>query len=164
MDVTSAQIRMARAALNWTVRDLASASGLHRNTITNIETGRHSADPATLSLIQRVLTAAGVQFLSGNGGGPGVRLWKTRQHKDPMLVVSVKQVKAARALLGWSQEKLAESARVSLPTVKRLEAYGGDLGGRADTGRKIRLAIETAGVEFVDEKAGGVGVRFRKRP
>jgi DNA-binding XRE family transcriptional regulator len=39
MAVTSAQVRMARAALNWTVRDLAEAARLHRNTITNIETG-----------------------------------------------------------------------------------------------------------------------------
>jgi transcriptional regulator with XRE-family HTH domain len=150
---------MARAALNWTVRDLAGATGLHRNTITNIETGRHRADSATFSLIEDVLMSAGIQFLSGNGDGPGVRLQETQK----ILKVSIRQVKAARALLGWSQEKLAESAGISLPTVKRLEAHGGDLGGRADTGQKIRLAIEAAGIEFIDEKAGGVGVRFRKR-
>ena len=44
MAVTSAQLRMARAALNWTVRDLAAATGLHRNTITNIEVGRYAGD------------------------------------------------------------------------------------------------------------------------
>jgi hypothetical protein len=42
MAMTSAQVRMARAALNWTVRDLAEAAGLHRNIITNIEVGRYS--------------------------------------------------------------------------------------------------------------------------
>ena len=51
MVVTSAQVRMARAALNWTVRDLAEASKLHRNTITNIETGKYAGDPATLAAI-----------------------------------------------------------------------------------------------------------------
>ena len=73
---------MARAALNWTVRDLAAATGLHRNTITNIEVGRYVGDPATLALIKDVLTREGVQFIDENGGGAGVRLRKPRD-KDP---------------------------------------------------------------------------------
>jgi transcriptional regulator with XRE-family HTH domain len=73
---------MARAALNWTVRDLAEAAGLHRNTVTNIEVGRYAGDPETLSNIKRVLEAAGVEFIEENGGGPGVRLRK-RTHKKP---------------------------------------------------------------------------------
>ena len=75
MPVTSAQLRMARAALNWTVRDLAKATGLHRNTINNIEVGRYAGDPATLATIEKVLTRAGVEFT--NGDQPGVRLRKT---------------------------------------------------------------------------------------
>ena len=74
MAVTSAQVRMARAALNWTVRDLAKATGLHRNTITNIETGRYAGDLATLKTIAAVLKRAGIEFIDDNGGGPGVRL------------------------------------------------------------------------------------------
>jgi transcriptional regulator with XRE-family HTH domain len=67
---------MARAALNWTVRDLAAATGLHRNTITNIEVGRYAGDPDTLHLIREVLVREGVEFIDENGGGPGVRLRK----------------------------------------------------------------------------------------
>jgi DNA-binding XRE family transcriptional regulator len=74
MTVTSAQVRMARAALNWTVRDLAKATGLHRNTINNIEVGRYAGDPESLAAIERVLTRAGVEFT--NGDQPGVRLRK----------------------------------------------------------------------------------------
>jgi hypothetical protein len=37
------------------------------------------------------------------------------------------------------------------------------LGGRHETGSKIRLALETAGIEFIDENGGGPGVRLRKR-
>jgi transcriptional regulator with XRE-family HTH domain len=74
--VTSAQVRMARAALNWTVRDLAEATGLHRNTITNLEVGRYAGDPATIALIKDVLVRAGVEFIDENGGGAGVRLRK----------------------------------------------------------------------------------------
>jgi DNA-binding XRE family transcriptional regulator len=79
--VTSAQVRMARAALNWTVRDLAEATGLHRNTITNIEVGRYGGDPETLALIKGVLIREGVEFIEENGGGAGVRLRRPRDTK-----------------------------------------------------------------------------------
>ena len=77
--------------------------------------------------------------------------------------VSIPQVKAARALLGWSQEQLAAASSVSIPTVKRLEAQQGLLGGRGETIGKILKALEKAGVEFIDENGGGPGVRLRKR-
>jgi transcriptional regulator with XRE-family HTH domain len=80
MAVTSAQVRMARAALNWTVRELAEAAQVHRNTITNIETGKYAGDSATLAAIEAALKRAGVVFIEENGGGPGVRLRK-RQHQ-----------------------------------------------------------------------------------
>ena len=67
---------MARAALKWTVRRLAEVSGVHRNTITNIEVGRYAGDPKTLEIIETVLKRAGIQFIDENGGGPGVRLRK----------------------------------------------------------------------------------------
>ena len=74
---------MARAALGWTVRDLAAAAGLHRNTISNIETGRHSGDNRTLEAIEAALTKAGVEFISSNADKPGVQL---NQNKEPMWV------------------------------------------------------------------------------
>ena len=83
--------------------------------------------------------------------------------RKSILKVSIRQIKAARSLLAWSQEQLAAAADVSIPTIKRLEAQDGPLGGRDETGTKIRLALETAGVEFIDENGGGPGVRLRKR-
>jgi transcriptional regulator with XRE-family HTH domain len=80
-----------------------------------------------------------------------------------ILKVSIRQIKAARALLGWSQEQLASAANVSIPTIKRLEAHDGPLGGRTDTGEKIEVALEKAGIEFIEENGGGPGVRLRKR-
>jgi DNA-binding XRE family transcriptional regulator len=76
MPVTGAQVRMARAALDWTVRDLAEATGLHRNTINNIEVGRYGGDPKTLEVIESRLMAAGIEFIEENGGGAGVRFRK----------------------------------------------------------------------------------------
>jgi predicted transcriptional regulator len=65
-------------------------------------------------------------------------------------------------MLGWSQEDLAKQADVSIPTIKRLEASDGPLGGRSETIDKIIRAIVSAGVEFIDENGGGTGVRMRK--
>ena len=77
--------------------------------------------------------------------------------------ITIRQVKAARSLLGWSQEHLARNANVSIPTIKRLESQEGTLGGRADTVKKIGIALERAGIVFIDENGGGAGVRLRKR-
>ena len=78
-------------------------------------------------------------------------------------LITTRQVKAARALLGWSQADLAHYSGVSEPTVARLESVDGKLGGREDTAEKIRTAIEIAGIEFIDEDGGGRGVRLRRR-
>jgi putative protein kinase ArgK-like GTPase of G3E family len=51
---------------------------------------------------------------------------------------------------------------MSLPTIKRLEATSGELGGRTETVAKIVAALEAAGVEFIAENGGGAGVRLRK--
>jgi len=58
---------MARAALSWSVRDLASATGLHRNTISNIEVGRYLGNQESLAVIESVLRSAGIEFLEENG-------------------------------------------------------------------------------------------------
>lgn len=76
--------------------------------------------------------------------------------------VSIEQVKAARALLRWSQVDLAAASGISLPTIKRLEASTGVVGGREETGAAICAALQAAGVEFIPENGGGVGVRLRK--
>ncbi len=73
--------------------------------------------------------------------------------------VSIRQIKAARALLAWSQEKLAERSGVSSPTVKRLESSDGLLGGRAETSTKLVRALEAGGVEFTN--GGQPGVRLK---
>jgi predicted transcriptional regulator len=82
--------------------------------------------------------------------------------RKSILKVSIRQIKAARALLGWSQHDLARAAGVSIPTIKRLEALDGPLGGRGETAEKIVGAIRSAGVEFINENGEGLGVRLRK--
>jgi predicted transcriptional regulator len=77
--------------------------------------------------------------------------------------VSIRQIKAARALLDWSQDQLAEAADVSIPTIKRLEANGGQLGGRSATIEKILASLRAAGIDFIDENGGGPGLRLRRQ-
>ena len=76
--VTSAQMRAARGLLNWTVRDLADKAGVHRNTVTRIETEATAPGQALTALVA-ALEAAGIEFISENGGGPGVRLKRPTQ-------------------------------------------------------------------------------------
>jgi predicted transcriptional regulator len=75
---------------------------------------------------------------------------------------STRQIKAARALLAWSQGDLAEASGVSEPTIARLESAEGELGGRTDTVQKILAALEKAGCIFLEENGDGPGVRLRK--
>ena len=77
------------------------------------------------------------------------------------LKISIRQIKAARSLLDWSQERLAETSGVSIPTIRRLEAAGGDLGGRADTVEKIVSTMEAAGVQFTNGNEPGVKLKAR---
>lgn len=69
------QLRMARAALRLSVRDLAEMAGVTANTISRIENGS-DAKASTISALRAALVAAGVKFIQENGGGAGVRLAK----------------------------------------------------------------------------------------
>lgn len=72
----AAQSRMARAALGWGVRDLASAAKVSPDTIARLERGE-TLYPRTVDAIRGALEAAGIIFIQENGEGPGVRLRKT---------------------------------------------------------------------------------------
>jgi transcriptional regulator with XRE-family HTH domain len=76
-------------------------------------------------------------------------------------MVTAAQCRAARGLLDWSQQDLADRAGVGIVTVRQLE--GGETQPRRATLDVIRRALESADVEFIDENGGGPGVRLRKR-
>lgn len=77
-------------------------------------------------------------------------------------MLTSEQVRAARAFLRWEQRELAEASGVSLPSIQRLETKPGPLAAQVRTIAAIRGALESAGVEFIDENDGGPGVRLRK--
>ena len=73
------------------------------------------------------------------------------------------EIRAGRALLGWSQLQLAQAASLGVATVRRLEAAGNEIRGSAETVWKIQKALEAGGVEFIPEEAGrGPGVRLKR--
>ena len=83
LPLSSAQIRAARALLQWSAADLARESALGVNTIRRAEVavGRTALTAANDFAVRRALEAAGVEFIYENGGGPGVRLRKGRQKR-----------------------------------------------------------------------------------
>jgi hypothetical protein len=71
------------------------------------------------------------------------------------------QIRAARALVRWSAEDLAAHSALGIATIRRAEAQDGFATITQANARAIRLALETAGVDFIPENGGGPGVRLR---
>ena len=76
--LTSEQIKMARAALGWSIDVLAEKTSISSRTIKRIENtiGIPNATAANLKLIRQTLEQAGIEFIGSADDGPGVRLWK----------------------------------------------------------------------------------------
>jgi hypothetical protein len=72
------------------------------------------------------------------------------------------QIRAGRALIRWSAEDLARSSAVGLTTIRRAELTEAQTSLTAANDLAIRHALEIAGVEFIAENGGGVGVRLRE--
>jgi len=80
-------------------------------------------------------------------------------------MISAAQLRAARALAGLDQKRLAELSGLSVPTIQRMEASEGVIRGNVDSLMKLISALDSAGVELIGEgaasNAGGRGVRLR---
>lgn len=73
------------------------------------------------------------------------------------------QIRAARALLRWTADDLAQRSKVGLSTIKRTEAATGPMRLTAANAQALRQSLEAGGVEFIPEDdANGPGVRLRK--
>jgi len=80
-------------------------------------------------------------------------------------MISAAQLRAARALLGIDQRRLAELSGLSVPTIQRMEASEGVIRGNVDSLMKLIEALDTAGIELIAAGAvstqGGRGVRLK---
>ncbi len=83
-------------------------------------------------------------------------------------MISPAQLRAARALLGIDQRKLAALSRLSVPTIQRMEASEGVIRGNVDSLMKLVGALDAAGIELIGDGAisqpGGRGVRLKAWP
>ncbi|AHE53337.1 helix-turn-helix domain-containing protein [Sphingomonas sanxanigenens] len=81
-------------------------------------------------------------------------------------MITSQQLRAARALLGIDQKRLAALAGVSLPTIQRMETSDGQVRGVVETLVKVISALEREGIELIGENlpspGGGRGVRLRQ--
>ncbi len=82
-------------------------------------------------------------------------------------MITAAQLRAARALAGLDQKRLAELSGLSAPTIQRMEASEGVIRGNVDSLMKLAGALEAAGVELIGDGApsagGGRGVRLREK-
>jgi len=82
-------------------------------------------------------------------------------------MITAGQLRASRAILGIDQRKLAEAARLSLPTIQRMEASDGVIRGNVDSLMKLVNALDALGIDLISDNSvsqiGGRGVRL-KRP
>jgi transcriptional regulator with XRE-family HTH domain len=80
-------------------------------------------------------------------------------------MITSRQLRAARALAGLDQAALAKAARLSLPTIQRMEASDGMVRGTVESLMKLIAALERAGIQLINEDAtsdtGGRGVRLK---
>jgi hypothetical protein len=70
-----------------------------------------------------------------------------------------RQLKAARALVGWEQTDLAAKAGVAISTIRRMESFQGDIGARTSTLALVKKSLEKAGVEFLNDDRPGVRLK-----
>jgi transcriptional regulator with XRE-family HTH domain len=80
-------------------------------------------------------------------------------------MITAAQLRAARALAGLDQRKLADLSGLSLPTIQRMEASEGVVRGNVDSLMKLVAALDAAGIELIPDNAtsaaGGRGVRLK---
>ena len=78
------------------------------------------------------------------------------------------QMRAARALLGIDQKRLAELSGLSVPTIQRMESSDGNVRGVVESLTRVVEALDAAGVALIGEGAasptGGRGVRLKSGP
>jgi transcriptional regulator with XRE-family HTH domain len=84
---------------------------------------------------------------------------------DGLYMITAAQLRAARALAGIDQRRLAELSGLSVPTIQRMEASEGVIRGNVESLMKLIGALDAAGIELIAEGAvsarGGRGIRLK---
>jgi SspJ family small acid-soluble spore protein len=171
--------------LDITQSELAAAAGLGLSTVVDFEKERRQVSDDAVEAIQGALEQAGIAF---KGRGVALALPEARTEAlgkgrafvaDPPAIfrestyvgsernkiglLSSAQIRAARALLRWSAADLARQSALGVNTIRRAEVAEEGTSLTLANDLAIRRVLEAAGVVFIDENGGGVGVRLRTR-
>jgi transcriptional regulator with XRE-family HTH domain len=122
---------MARAALGWNARKLATKAGVGHNTVNRFESGVHQPRGVTLEALRGALESAGVEFT--NGGQPGVRMKFIDVARRPDGTWGVKSV--------WAEGTPAE---IVTPNVARDIAVAAQRRGNVAWGERVIAAAAKA--------------------
>jgi transcriptional regulator with XRE-family HTH domain len=80
-----------------------------------------------------------------------------------VIVITGNQIRAARALLNWSQRELSKKSRVAFGTIQRMERFdNGPVASRTETLGRVVGVLEKAGIEFLNSESPGLRIRKRK--
>lgn len=74
-------------------------------------------------------------------------------------MITGRQLRAARVLIGWEQLELARRSRVAIGTIRRMESFDGEIGSRTTTLSQVEATLAKAGIHFLFD--GGPGVQLR---
>ena len=170
--MTPAQCRAARALLDVTQPELATMAELGLSTVVDFERERRVVSKEAVAAMQNALEQAGVSFRAGGvemtfvaGLAAPTDVFAEQVHlgKLGQPALTSAQIRAGRALLGWSVADLARATALGVNTIRRAELSEGQTALTLANGLAIRRALEAAGVVFIEENGGGPGVRLRKR-
>lgn len=162
MLITVEQCRAARGLSGLSQSELADSAHIGRATLSEFERGDRVPTYNNLQAIRAALEAEGIAFIPANGGGLGVRLLSAGKN-DPIgkSVLSRSLCRAARGIVGLSQEELAVAASFGRSIVTDFER-----GARVPSSSNLdvlRKALEAAGVSFIEaDGEAGPGVRLRE--
>jgi transcriptional regulator with XRE-family HTH domain len=76
-----------------------------------------------------------------------------------LIVITGRHIRAARALLGWTQGELCKKSRVALGTVRRMEGFDEAVSARTESLNRVVATLERARIEFLN--SGNPGVRLK---
>jgi len=80
-----------------------------------------------------------------------------------LIILSGKHIRAARGLVGWTQRELARRANVGLGTIRRMEDADGPVSARTENIISVTVALQKAGVEFLNDDRPGVRMKPQER-
>jgi DNA-binding XRE family transcriptional regulator len=170
--MTPAQCRAARALLDVTQPQLAGMAGLGLSTVVDFERERRAVSQEAIAALQAALERAGIAFREGavemafQAGLSDITQRFREPHMGPKSRgsrIASGQIRAGRALLRWSAADLARATALGINTIRRAELSEPETALTAANEFAIRRVLETAGVVFIEENGGGLGVRLRDR-